>query len=108
MLVSQVTQTEESHLEQGEERRRGRSHRRQTSTTVPRSHIVNAHQQTRGVPNCDRNRQSRLLNGIASYGQLDRLLGRSMENIYSASPHPPSTLRQNRVPQFARTHSTLV
>ena len=108
VLVSQVTQTEESHLEQGEERRRGRSHRRQTSTTVPRAHIVNAHQQTRGVPNCDRNRQSRLLNGIASYGQLDRLLGRSMENIYSASPHPPSTLRQNRVPQFARTHSTLV
>lgn len=109
VLVSQVTQTEESHLEQGEERRRGRSHRRQTSTTVPRAHIVNA-QHTRGVPNCDRNRQSRLLNGIASYGQLDRLLGRSMENIYSASPHPPpsSSSRQNRVPQFARTHSTLV
>ena len=109
VLVSQVTQTEESHLEQGEERRRGRSHRRQTSTTVPRAHIVNA-QHPRGVPNCDRNRQSRLLNGIASYGQLDRLLGRSMENIYSASPHPPppSSSRQNRVPQFARTHSTLV
>jgi len=102
VLVSQVTQTEGTHLEVGEERRRGRSHRRQGSM-VPPHHLVPAH---RGVPNCERGRQSRLLSGIASYGHLDRLMGRSMENINC--PALPQPGRPARVPQFTRTHSTLV
>ena len=100
VLVSQVTQTEESSLEPGEDKRR--RHRRQHSTTVPRGHLTTAR-----VPNCDRSRQNRLVAGIASYGQLDKLLGRSVESLYSGSP-PPPRLRVGSVPQFARTHSTLV
>ena len=118
LLVSQVTQTEESHLG-GEERedRRGR-HRRQASTTVPRHQVAALQKGERevlravasvpaggpSVPNCDRSRQSRLLSGIASYGQLDKLLGRSIENIYCSS----QVSARGPAGHFTRTHSTLV
>ena len=89
VLVSQVTQTEGAHLEVGEERGRRRSHRRQGSL-VPPHHLLPAH---RGVPNCERGRQSRLLSGIASYGHLDRLQGRSPAGspgwLSSPAPTPP-------------------
>lgn len=113
MLVSAVTQTDLAPLESptGEERRRGKAHRRQPSTTVPRGQVAGLHRAAGpAVPNCERGRQSRLLSGIASYGQLDRLLGRSCENIYSASGQQAAGVARHkpRVPQFARTHSTLV
>ena len=90
----------------------------QTDDSTPKPTLVSASVQTEEtglgsrlsdtrVPNCDRNKKNRLLTGIAKYGEMEMLLGRSVDNL--ALPNLP---HRHSVPwstiHFARTHSTLV
>jgi len=117
VLVNQGAQTEVTHMEDvvsprqlAVPRQAGHAHThththclqtKHTPRTGHKGHTGHTgHTGVRTVPNCDRSRRGRILSGIESYGEWDKILGKSKDCIGNSTQPSPTIIQP--------THSTLV